>query len=161
MNRVGHLFERFFDLAVEGEGEAVLSRVGMLERTPEELLQAEAPATDGRHHRNAELPRQLLGIDLDTVAGCLIHHVEGDDHRSLELEKLHGQLERPAEAAGVNDVDDEIVGFFEKVSLGLPGVLFRRGQRVDPRQIHNLHLVPMDQRLADGEGDRRIQLAEY
>jgi hypothetical protein len=155
LEQIGHLFNRLFHLSVEGEGDTVLSNVGVLERSPKEFLQAEAPAAHRRHHRDADLPRQLLGVGLDTVAHGFVHHVEGNDHRPFELQELHGQLERPPEAAGVDDVDDEIVGLLEEVALGLAGVLLRRGQGVDPRQIHDLDLPAVDQCTAEGEGDGR------
>ena len=54
-------------------------------------------------------PQQLLhGVHVHAaaVAGHLVHHVQGDDHGDVHLQKLHGQVEVALDIRGVHDVDD-------------------------------------------------------
>ena len=44
------------------------------------------------HHRDAKLKRKAFAIDCIPVFCHFIHHVQGDDHRPLQFEKLHGQV---------------------------------------------------------------------
>jgi len=80
-------------LAIEVQGWGDFSGVRLLEgRSKQRLLTLPTPG-DGWDHRDTELAAQLLGVDLDSSAIGLIHHIQGDDHGFAQFEQLKGQLQ--------------------------------------------------------------------
>ena len=56
-----------------------------------------------RNHGNVKLPRELLQIDLHPLSIRQVHHVQGDDDRNLQIQKLTQQIQIPLEIAGVQN----------------------------------------------------------
>ena len=130
-------------LDVEAFMELRMRRIDELLRAADQLVNPLPGARTDWHHGDAKLQRQALAVDLVAVLFHLVHHVEGDDHRPLQLEQLHGQVQVALKVRTIHDVDDGIRLFVDDV---IPRYdLFHRvgGKRIDARQIHERHLMPL------------------
>ena len=61
-----------------------------------------------RHNRNAQLPRQLLWVQAQTLALSHVGHVQSDDDRHVQLHRLGCQIEIAFEVGSIDDGDDDI-----------------------------------------------------
>ena len=94
------------------------------------------PGGDG-DHRYAQFLGQPVHVDLVPVLFHLVHKIEGNDHRPLQLQQLSSQIEVALNVGGVNDVDDGVGPLSHDKIPGhdlLHGV---GGEGVNAGQIHH------------------------
>jgi hypothetical protein len=140
-----HRVNRVLDLSVETQRSGILPSVHGLQRLAEQLLEALPPPTDGLYHRDPEPTLESFDVDLHSPALGLVHHVERHHQRASQFQQLQRQLQGSTEPAGIDDVDDEVVVLIQQVALRLASSRLRRGERVDPGEIHDLDLSAVDQ----------------
>ena len=130
-------------LDVETFMELRMHRIDELLRASDQVIHPLPGARTDGHDRDAKLQRQAFAVDPVAVLFHLVHHVEGNDHRPLQLKQLHGQVQVALKVRTIHDVDDGIRFFVDDV---IPrNDLFHRvgGERIDARQIHERHLMPL------------------
>ena len=61
----------------------------------------------GRDRDNRRLEQSLHRVDVDrsAVFPHLVHHVQGDNHRHIHLQKLHRQIQVPLDVGRVHNID--------------------------------------------------------
>ena len=101
-----------------------------------------------RHDGDAEALAQAFNVDAVAALLHLVHEVQRHDHRPLQLQQLHGQIEVALQIRGVDDVDDG-VGRLPDDEIARDDLLHRIGrERVDPRQIDHRDGLAVDIRPA-------------
>ena len=75
---------------------------GMTHNLVHTLVFHGADGNDG----NAENPFHSVDTNGSTIAFHLVHHVESQHHRYVELHQLHGQIEVAFDVGSINDIDD-------------------------------------------------------
>ena len=89
----------------------------------------------------AQFLGQLVQVDLVAVLADEVDHVDGHDHGDAQLNKLGGQIKVALDVGAVNDVEDGIRLFVDKVAAG-NNFLQRVGrQRVDTGKVLNHDIV--------------------
>ena len=109
--------------------------VGHLQQRPDILPRPGGDGDDG----HPQSPGQPLQINLVPPLFYLVHKVEGDDHRPLQLQKLGRQIQVSLDVGGVDDIDDGVGVLPHDEVPGhnlLHGV---GGQGIDARQVHHRH----------------------
>ena len=92
------------------------------------------------NHGHAKLALEQVNVDGAAIGRDLVHHVEGDDHRSIELHKLEREVEVALDIGGVDDVDHR-VGLRLENKLAAYDFLSRiRRERVDAGQVGDRRL---------------------
>ena len=90
-----------------------------------------------RHHRDAQRLRQRLDVHRAAVAAHLVHHVQRQHHRRLQLHELQRQIQVTLDVRRVDDVDNA-VRLFVQNEVARNDLLIRiRAKRIDARQVHN------------------------
>ena len=88
-----------------------------------------------RHNGNPEFPTHFFDINGTAVGTHLVHHIQCEYHRNVQLEQLHGQIQVALNVGSVRDIDDTIRFLVQDVIAG-DNLLLRIGaQRIDPRQV--------------------------
>jgi len=90
-----------------------------------------------------------------SVPDRLVDHVQGNDHRSAQLQELQRQFQGPFEPAGINDIDDQIPGLFQDILDCNPDLWRGSPQGIHSRKINNLDLPAVNHRSAQEVIDRR------
>ena len=74
----------------------------------DQLIDSLILACRNRHDRTAQMRTQLIHIDA-VSAGChLVHHIQRNHHRLLQLHQLQRQIEVSFNIRGIHDIDDQI-----------------------------------------------------
>ena len=110
---------------------------GDVDRVADQLVHALVFGGGDRNHGDSQHRLHLVDLERTAVAGDLIHHVQGDDHRRFHLQQLHGEVEIALDVGGIDDVDN---GFGLLVQDKIPGDQFFTGigrHGIDSRKIGN------------------------
>ena len=59
-----------------------------------------------RDDRDAEHGLHIVHTDRTAVSGQLVHHVDGEDHRAIELHQLHREIQVPVDIRRVDNIDN-------------------------------------------------------
>ena len=111
---------------------------GDVDRMADQFVHALVFGGGDRNHGHAQHGFHLIDLEGAAVSGDLVHHVQGDDHRCLHLQQLHGEVEIALDVGGVDNVDD---GFGLLIQNKIPGDQLFTGigrHGIDSRQISNL-----------------------
>ena len=65
------------------------------------------------HHRDAERRLERVHINRAAVFRKLIHHVEREHHRAVELHELEREVEVALDVRGIHDVDNRVRLLFQ------------------------------------------------
>ena len=112
-----------------------------------------AHGRDG-HHRHAEHALHAVDVDEPAVALHLVHHVEREHHRPVELHELHGQVEVTLDVGCIHDVDDAAGTLFQDVVAAhqLLGAVGRK--RIDAGEVHHARVgMSLDGTVLAVDGD--------
>ena len=74
----------------------------------EQLVDAFAAASGGRHDRHAEEGAELVDVKLVAALLELVEHIEGHHHREVHVDELGGEVEVALEVAAVHHVEDDV-----------------------------------------------------
>ena len=77
-----------------------------VERVIHQLVHALVLCRRDGHDRDAQHGLHLIDADGATVAAHLVHHVQRQHHRRIQLHELHGEIQIPLDIGGVHDIDD-------------------------------------------------------
>ena len=103
-----------------------------------EYVQPAPLARRNRHHRYAQHLRQPVQVYLHAALFHDVHHVQRHHHRLAQLQQLQGQVEAPLQRARVHNVYDD-VHLVREDEAARDRLLHRvAGQRVCPRQVHQV-----------------------
>ena len=91
---------------------------GNVDRMADQLIHALIFGGGDRDHGHAEHGFHFIDLEGTAVAGDFVHHIQGNYHRRLHLQQLHGKIEVTFDVGGVDDVDD---GFGLLVQNKIPG----------------------------------------
>ena len=106
----------------------------------DEFLDALALGCRDRHDRDAEQGLHRIDVDGAAIARELVHHVECEDHRAVELDELQRQVEVALDVRRVDDVDDAR-RLLAQDELARDDFLFSvRRHRVDARQVRDFRV---------------------
>ena len=105
-----------------------------------ELRHAFAPVAHGGDHRAAQQGLQAGDVQGHALPFGVVHHVQDEHHRLLQLEHLGGEVEVAFQVGGVQHVDDDVHHRFGQEGGGDPFVLALGRQGVGSRQVHHLDL---------------------
>ena len=109
---------------------------GMIHQLADTLVAGSANG-DNRHAQQA---LEQVDVHGAAVGRHLVHHVERDNHRAIELHKLQRQVQVTLDVGGVDDIDDG-VGVLVQDKLAAYDLLARvRRQRVNAGQISDARL---------------------
>ena len=137
--------DQLANAVVDGVGEVVVQVIGLHGQPRVHLLVDlldqrvdihVVPGGNG-HHRHAQAGEQAGAVDHVPLFLHLVHEVHRQRHGTLQLQKLHGQVQVPLQVGGVHDVDDGVGLLLDDE---LPGHQFLHGvgrQGVDARQVHH------------------------
>ncbi len=94
-------------------------------------------AFEGAHRHDLAAQRVRQPLQVDPVPALLheVHHVEGDDHRDVQLQKLRRQVQVPLDVRSVHDIDDGIRLIVDKIVPGYDFLQGIRGQGIDSRKV--------------------------
>ena len=97
-----------------------------------------------RHDRNvAQHLRQTVQVDLHAPLLHDVHHIEGQDDRLSQLQKLKRQIQVSLQAGSVHHIDDRFDVIVQHTFSGhhlLDGIA---GEGIDARRIHQLQIIPL------------------
>ena len=77
-----------------------------MERMVHQLVHALVLCRRDGHDRDAQHGLHLIDADSAAVAAHLVHHVQRQHHRRIQLHELHGEVQIPLDVGGVHDIDD-------------------------------------------------------
>ena len=77
-----------------------------MERMIHQLVHALVLCRRDGHDRDAQHGLHLIDADSAAVAAHLVHHVQRQHHRRIQLHELHGEVQIPLDVGGVHDIDD-------------------------------------------------------
>ncbi len=101
----------------------------------DELVDALVLGSGDGHDGHAQQGLEQVDVDRPAVGRDLVHHVERDDHRDLELHQLQGEVEVALDVGRVHDVDHG-VGPLVQDELAAHDLLARvGGEAVDAGQV--------------------------
>ena len=92
--------------------------------------------TDG-NDGNAQLAAHLIDINRTAARAYLIHHVQRQHHRYIQLQKLHGEVQVAFNIGGIGDIDDAIRLFAQNIFAGDDLLLRIGAQGIDARQVYD------------------------
>ena len=90
---------------------------------------------------NTQLLGDLCGFDGVVALLGDVHLVERHDNGNAKLHELLGQIQVALEVGRVDDVDDRVNRALRQKLAGDDLLFGVRGQRVDARQVNDLHVV--------------------
>ena len=93
-------------------------RVGLLiylDHSIEKSVYPFACTAYSRHHRHTEKPSQLLDVQPVTFSIKFIIHIQGHHNPEVHVYELGGKIKIPLKVGGVDDIDDYIRNFFDKI----------------------------------------------
>ena len=94
-----------------------------------------------RNDRDAELTAHFFNVDRTAARADLVHHVQRQYHRHIQLQQLHGEVKIALDVGRVGDIDDAVRLFVQNI-LACDDLLLRIGaQRVDARQVNDRAVV--------------------
>ena len=109
-----------------------------------------------RHHRDAEHRLHLVDAHRAAVFAHLVHHVEREHHRHVQLHELHRQIQVALDIRRVDDVDDPLRMLLEHKAPRDELLARIRRHRVDARQVGDERvLVPADRAVLAVDRDAR------
>ena len=156
MGGVGLVVDQLAHLVVDLVGEAVVQVVG-LHRDPhmhlivghlQQLLNIlSRPGGDG-DNGHAQGTGQSLHVDLVPMPLHLVHKIQCDHHRPLQLQQLGGKVQIALDIGGVNDVNDGVGPLPHDEVPGHDLLHGIGGQRIDTGQIHHRHRLAVHLRPA-------------
>ena len=93
----------------------------------------------GRDGNDRHTEQALHSVDIDAapVLCHLIHHVQGDNHGPVHLQKLHGQIHIPLNVGGIYDIDDSPGLLIEDKIPGDKFLAAVGGHGIDPGEVRN------------------------
>ena len=142
----GHLvFNGFLDVCdgvlhaagIHMRGVAHGSLLCHFDRLIDQLVAAVSLESTDRNDWTAQLFAQLRDVDAVSVFVHDVHHVQRDDGRNVQFQKLCGQVQVPLQVGGIDDVDDGIRSFAHQI---LPGYHFLHGvwgKGINSRKVLN------------------------
>ena len=105
------------------------------DRAFDQLVHAFVLRRADRHDGDAEFFGEFFDLDGAAVLPHLVHHVESEDGRQSDLQKLEGQIEIPLHVRRIDDVDDP-VGVSLQEEVARDDLFVRiRAQGIDPGQV--------------------------
>ena len=144
-HRIGSVMDQLPHPMMDLVGIVVVEVVGLYRNSHVHLLMSDAEhlphiltrAGRDRDDRYAKGLGEPCHIDLIPVLLHLVHKVERNDHRPLQLQKLGREIQIALDVGGVYNIDDG-VGFFSHDEIPGHDLLHGVGrERVDARQVHN------------------------
>ena len=109
---------------------------GMIHQLADTLV---AGSTNG-NNGHAQQTLEQVDVHGTAVGGHLVHHVERDDHRTVELHELQCQVQITLDVGSVNDVDDGVRTLVEDELTAHDLFACVRRQGVNARQVGNARL---------------------
>ena len=88
-------------------------------------------------HGDAERRLQAVHAHRAAVGRELVHHVEGEHHRPVELHELEREVEVALDVGGVHDVDDRVRAVLEDEATAHHLLARVRAERVDAGQVRD------------------------
>ena len=61
-----------------------------------------------RHDRNSEQCLHVIDPDGAAIASDLVHHVEGENHRDIELDQLHREIQVSFYIRRIDNINDTL-----------------------------------------------------
>ena len=109
---------------------------GVVHQLADALVAGSANGDD----RHAQQALEQVDVNGAAVGRHLVHHVERDDHRTVELHELQCQVQVALDIGGVNDVDDGVRALVEDELTAHDLFARVRRQGVNARQVGNARL---------------------
>ena len=109
---------------------------GMIHQLANTLVAGSANGDD----RHAQQALEQVDVNGAAVGRHLVHHVERDDHRTVELHELQCQVQVALDVGSVNDVDDGVRTLVEDELTAHDLFACVRRQGVNARQVGNARL---------------------
>ena len=109
---------------------------GMVHQLADALVTRGANGDD----RHAQQTLEQVDVNGAAVGRHLVHHVERDDHRAVELHKLQRQVQVTLNVGGVDDVDDGVRALVEDELTAHDLFACVRRQGVNTGQVGNARL---------------------
>ena len=94
-----------------------------------------------RIYRGSDFSRQLLQINGVAVFVNQVHHIDGDDYRQTYFDQLSGQVQVPFQVGTVDDVQDYIRLFIDKIFSGYGFFQGIRRKGINAGKILNDYIV--------------------
>ena len=88
------------------------------------------------HHRHPQVPAEAPHVHRAAVCPQFVHHVQGDDRGTAQLQQLQRQVEVALDVGGVHHVDDAVRLLVDDEVPGDDLLLGVGAQGVDARQVH-------------------------
>ena len=109
----------------------------------EQHIQAPALPCGNGDDGYAEHFRQAVQVYFHASLGNNVHHVQGEDNGSAELQKLQGQVEAALKGRCVHHIDDDVHVAVQDVLAGDPFLHGVGGEAVGSGQIHQVEEIPV------------------
>jgi len=147
--QLGRHFLRQVGLEVRDERLEVLREAGRLRRLAvarghlgrgHDLVDALALQRRDLDDRQRERLRKRGGIDLVTALAHDVHLVQSDHYGHAELHELRRQVQVALKVRRVDDINDNVRLALDQIIARDDLLVGIRRQRVDARQVHDLHL---------------------
>ena len=100
---------------------------GDMDGVLDQLVHAVVVRRRNRHDGDAQQTFHLVDTDGSAVAAHLVHHVQRQHHRHIQLHQLDGQVQVALDVAGIDDVD-QAPGPFVQDELARDHFLGRAGR---------------------------------
>ena len=100
-------------------------------------------SSGNRHYWYPQHFFQGVNTDTATIRANLIHHIQGQHHRNIQLHQLHGKTKIPLQIGSIHNINNACRLFLQKKFSGNNFLAGIRRQGINPRQIryHCLWMV--------------------
>ena len=112
-------------------------RILMMLRRMDQNVKACPFSRRNRNHRDSEHLRKTMKVDLHASFFHNIHHIQCQDHRLAQLQKLQRQIKISLDIGCIYDIDNAIWLFIQNKISGNDFLTGIGTDGVDSRQIHH------------------------
>ena len=108
----------------------------------EQLFQPLTRLGGDGHHRDAQLFGQPIHVDFVPSFLHLIHKIQCQHHRPLQLQQLYGEIQVSLQIGGIHNINDAVRTFPNDKITGHDLLHRVGGQGINAGQIHHCQLCP-------------------
>ena len=80
--------------------------LGHMQRMTRQFIHTLVLGCGNGNHRDTQHGLHLIDADRPAIAPYLVHHIQRQHHRNIQLQQLHGQIQVTLNIGGVHNIDD-------------------------------------------------------
>ena len=80
--------------------------LGHMQRMTRQFIHTLVFGCGNGDHRDTQHGLHLINADRPAIAPYLVHHIQRQHHRNIQLQQLHGQIQVALNIGGIHNIDD-------------------------------------------------------